>query len=150
MTQPCVVIRCGNAYPDAVVERLASQVADSGLPARLEPLPPDAGAADGAGLIAVEVPGAAVGMLPGEALAVTVDALVDAAARRRRRQEAEGEERAVAVILDLPDDVRVVIPVDGPLPGTDLLLRTVAGRRAAGTLPAGTWHWNAANQHLSR
>ena len=40
MTGPTVVIRCGSAYPDAVVERLASELADGGLPARIEDLTP--------------------------------------------------------------------------------------------------------------
>ncbi|HEX2809477.1 MAG TPA: hypothetical protein VHN80_25225 [Kineosporiaceae bacterium] len=150
MTGPPVVIRYGCAYPDAVIERLASDVADSGLSAQIEPLGPRAGAIDTAGLIAVELSTGATGALLSEAMKTTMDALVDAAQRRRRRQQATGEVRDVAVILHLPGDVQIVVTADASADQTDLLMTAVTQRRTAQTLTAGVWQWNPTALRLDR
>jgi hypothetical protein len=150
MTASYVVIRCGSAYPDAVVDRLESEVADSGLSARIENFGPLTEAVDSTGLIAVELPDDTTDVLLSEALRVSLDALVDAARRRRRRQDAAGELRDVAVTLHLPGDVRIAVPDDVGPSGTDLLMTAVTERRTAGTLAPGTWRWNPATLHLDR
>jgi hypothetical protein len=156
MTGPQVVIRCGSAYPDAVVERLATEVADCGLSARIEDfaLPAEA-LADGdddldAGLIALEVPDDAFDTLLSPPMRTTVDVLVDAAQRRHRRQLAAGEVHDVAVILHLPGDVRVVVSSDASTHRTDLMLAAVVRRRVAGSLTAGAWWWNPTELRLDR
>jgi hypothetical protein len=149
MTAPLVVIRYGYAYPDAVIDRLATYVADSGLVAQIEPLGPGAGPVDTAGLITVDV-STGTSTLRSEAMTTTVDALLDAAQRRRRRQLASGEDRDVAVILQLPDDVQIVVTADASTDHTHLLMTAVTQRQAAGTLTAGVWQWNPIALSLDR
>lgn len=150
MTGPRVVIRCGSAYPDAVIERLASEVADSGLSARLEPFDSRAEGVETSGLIALELSDGATGVLLSEAMKTTLDALVDAAQRRRRRQQASGEVRDVAVILHLPVDVQIIVTTDANADRTDLLMTALTQRRTAGTLMAGVWQWNPTASRLDR
>jgi hypothetical protein len=136
------VIRCGAAYPDAVIDRLESDLADRGLLARLEPPGAGAGTVDTAGLIAVELPGNAARDLPREALKITVDLLLDAAQRRRRRQQASGEVRDAGVILHLSGGARIVVTADASTDQTDLLMTAVTSGSTAGTLTAGVWEWD--------
>lgn len=135
MARPAVVIRYGTAYPDAVIDQLATEVEASGVPALLEPADPSA-------RIVVELPAESAVALSDPPLAAVVDAVVAVARRRHRRQRAAGEVREVSVTLLLPGGAGVVLPVEtaGEEPGP--LVTAVAARLAAGTLTPGTWRWD--------
>jgi hypothetical protein len=149
-TGPHVVIRCGSAYPDAVVERLASEVTNSGLSVRIEDFDLAIEAVDTSGLLALELSDGASGALLTEPMRTTVAAVVDAAQRRRRRQEAAGEERDVGVIINLSDDVQVIVPIDADPNPTDGLLTALAGWPTAETPGSGIWLWNPSARRLDR
>jgi len=148
VTLPEVVIRFGRAYPDAVVERLAAEIGQLGLPVRVEDGGPGTQAPDGAGLIALEVPADAGVPLTGDAFRATLEVLLDGAQRRDRRLRAAGEDGEVAVVLTLPDDVRIVVPGPAGPDQSGVLTATVVDGLGAGTLTAGTWAWDPRGRTL--
>src|SRR3954447_5472269 len=86
MSGPTVVVGYGDAYPESVIDQLASEIEACGVVARLELLGPDA-------RIVVELP-ADDALLTGPVRALW-DAVVATAQRRHRRQLAEGRPREV-------------------------------------------------------
>jgi hypothetical protein len=126
------VVRHGTAYPEAVIEQLAAELAGCGLPVELEVLGPNS-------RMVVDLPD---GVPLGEPVTALWDAVVATAQRRHRRQRAEGLDREVTVTLLLSGVAVVVTPATSP-DQTEPLMAVLTERRAAGTLTAGTWRWNA-------
>jgi len=135
------VIRFGRAYPDAVVDRIATEIDDAGLAARIADLDPGDGSLDTTARIALDC--TATDPQDGEALAAAVATLLDAARRRRRRQDATGEPRDVTVTLHLPGEVRIDVPDPDPEQAPLLVAAASDGR-----LAAGTWRWDGAGRCL--
>jgi hypothetical protein len=133
MSGPVVTVGYGAAYPEAVIDQLAEELAQCGLPSRLELLGPDA-------RLVVDLP--MDDALLSEPVTALWDAVVATAQRRHRRQLAEGQPREVTVTLRLPGDVAVVATPDTSADQTRPLMTALTERRAAGTLGPGTWHWH--------
>jgi hypothetical protein len=140
-----VVIRHGSAYPDAVVEQLASEVDATRVRARLEPVDT---VPDRPGHLVVEIPAAAT--LRDVGFVAVWAAVVATARRRRLRQLAEGGGPDVAATLRLLGGIDVVVAPDGTEPDSGRLLTVVAERLRAGTLTAGTWGWDPGVADLAR